>query len=49
MIRIVYFDNQEHRVGHVDYLGLPREEAFFEFEECESYNEYIEIINIIEI
>jgi hypothetical protein len=49
MIRIVYYDNQEHRVGHVDYPGLSREEAFVEFEECEGYYEYIEIINIIEI
>lgn len=49
MIRIVYYDNQEHRVGHVDYTDMSREEAFVEFEECEGYYGYIEIINIIEI
>lgn len=48
MIRIVYYNNQEHRVDHVDYTDLSREEAFVEFE-LGGYHEYIEIINIIEI
>lgn len=48
MIRIVYYDNQEHRVDHVDYTDLSREEAFVEFEECEG-NGWREIINIIKI